>query len=248
MATVHLLGTGAAFSDAGRTTTMICVTNQASTLLIDCGGDAVSRMQQKGLDTGSLRALFLTHEHIDHVGGFPLLYKKLWLSGRKDPLPVYGIPPALVQAARCFYSYDTRAFTDLPPIAWRAITPDTSEAIFLDEHWEVFAASGEHGVPVTGLRICCRHSGTAVTYSSDTSHSGTITRLAEGSTLLLHEATGLLPGHSSAEQAAQTARDAGVEQLVLVHLPPRFSLSDLHSAKKIFAATETGEELSSYQF
>jgi ribonuclease Z len=37
--------------------------------------------------------------------------------------------------------------------------------------------------------------------------------------VLIHEATGESIGHSSAAQAGATARDAGVESLVLIHYP-----------------------------
>jgi len=248
MATAYLLGTGAAISGAGRTTTMICVCSGSSTLLIDCGGDAVARMQQVGVDVETIRALFLTHEHIDHVGGFPLLYKELWLSDRRHALPVYGLPPALVQAARCFATYDTRAFIDLPPLSWHAVVPDTPEAVYRDDAWEIHAASGRHGVPVIGLRITCLRSGGVLTYTSDTSPTEAITRLARGSDLLLHEATGALPGHSTAVQAAETARAAQVGRLVLVHLPPSLPESDLSAAREIFAPIDVGKELHSYAF
>ena len=248
MATAYLLGTGAAHSNAGRTTTMICVHSDSSTLVIDCGGDAVARMQRVGMDVDTIQALFLTHEHIDHVGGFPLFYKKLWLSGRRRPLPVYGPAAAIVQAARCFATYDTRAFEGLPPVVWHTINPEADGAVYSDQSWIVHAAPGCHGVPVVGLRITSKSSGGTMTYSSDTSPSEAITNLAHGSALLFHEATGAQPGHSTALQAAQTAKDAKAQRLVLVHLPPHLPASDLSAAQQEFAPMELGSELSSYLF
>lgn len=246
MVTVHLLGTGAAISGAGRTTTMICATEGTSTLLIDCGGDVVARMQIAGVGAETVRALFLTHEHIDHVGGFPLLYKKLWLAGRRDALPVYGLPPAIVQAARCFATYDTRAFVGLPPIAWHTIDPSEEATVFADDTWSVHAACGAHGVPVVGLRVVSKVSGRTFTYSSDTSPSDAIMRLARGTDLLLHEATGPQPGHSTAVQAAEIACRARVRKLVLVHLPPKVAQNDLDAARKVFTPLELGQDHASY--
>lgn len=246
MATVHLLGTGAAISGAGRTTTMICVSDGTSALVIDCGGDAVARMQHAGVGVETIRALFLTHEHIDHVGGFPLFYKKLWLSGRRHALPVYGLPEAIVQAARCFATFDTRAFEGLPPIEWHAISPKATDAVYRDEAWIVHAARGVHGVPAVGVSVTNRRSGGVMTYSSDTGPSDAIACLAQGSDLLLHEATGPLPGHSTALQAAQLARCAQVDKLVLVHLPPHLAEEDLQAAQKVFSPLEIGEENATY--
>ena len=59
MPTLHLLGTGAAFSDAHRTTTMLAVTDAASTLVVDCGGDVVQRLLTAGIDLTTIEALIL---------------------------------------------------------------------------------------------------------------------------------------------------------------------------------------------
>jgi ribonuclease Z len=44
-------------------------------------------------------------------------------------------------------------------------------------------------------------------------------QLAAGASLLLHEANGDHEGHSTPEDAADVARDAGVERLALIHYP-----------------------------
>ena len=76
--TVHCLGTGSAGAGADRTTSMLAVEAAGHTVLIDCGGDAVQRLLASGLDPVALNALVLTHEHPDHLSGYPLLLEKLW--------------------------------------------------------------------------------------------------------------------------------------------------------------------------
>jgi ribonuclease Z len=61
----------------------------------------------------------------------------------------------------------------------------------------------------------------AIVYSADTEPCPALARLAAGADLLLHEATGDYAGHSSPEQAAELAREAGVGQLALIHYPVR---------------------------
>jgi ribonuclease Z len=46
-----------------------------------------------------------------------------------------------------------------------------------------------------------------------------VTRLANGADVLIHEAAGGLRGHSSAAQAGETARQAEVGALYLIHYP-----------------------------
>src|SRR5690606_38033224 len=94
VATVHLLGTGAALSDRDRTTTMLAVEGESSIHLVDCGGDAAHRLLASGIDLPSLSGLIVTHEHADHVAGFPLLVERLWLAGIGPRFEVRGIAPA----------------------------------------------------------------------------------------------------------------------------------------------------------
>src|SRR5690625_8016640 len=98
MPTLYLLGTGAAVSDPHRTTTMLAVSDGASTIAVDCGGDVIQRMMEAGIDVDTLDALIVTHEHPDHVSGCPLFMAKIWVVGRRRPLDVSGIREAVVAA------------------------------------------------------------------------------------------------------------------------------------------------------
>jgi ribonuclease Z len=225
-----------AFSDAG------------STVVVDCGGDVIQRIQAAGLDPLSLDALILTHEHPDHVGGFPLFMEKFWLAGREEPVAVYGIEAALGQARRAFETYDTSGWTTMPPIEWHAFGLREDEPVFANDVWQITASPGFHSVPCIGLRVVHRASEAVCAYSCDTRPSEKIAALARGAQLLVHEATGEGFGHSSAAQAAEIARQAQAERLVLVHLPPGPHDESLAEAREVFAHTDIGEELGVYRF
>ena len=248
MPTLVLLGTGAAVSDPHRTTTMLAFSDGASTLVVDCGGDVIQRLLAAGIDVSTITGLIVTHEHPDHVSGFPLFMEKIWLAGRRDPIPVYGIRAAIEQARRCFEVFNTSNWTGMPEIAWQEAAPEDGTVLVDDGAWYVTAAPGNHGVPVIGLRVQHRDGGGIVTYSADTRPSEHILRLARGSDILVHEATGEGPWHSSPEEAAHIAAQAGVGHLLLVHLPPGLSDDNLAEARKTFANVALGEELGSYTF
>ena len=64
----------------------VVIGGRAGSLLIDCGLSAkecLLRMERAGIDPGTLEALLITHEHIDHVRGADVLARKL-------EIPVYG--------------------------------------------------------------------------------------------------------------------------------------------------------------
>lgn len=248
MATLHLLGTGSANSTPDRTTTMLAVHHDGSTIVVDCGGDVIQRLLSAGLSVESIDGIIVTHEHPDHVAGFPLFVEKLWLAKRQRPISVYGIHPAIEQASRCWDAFNTSMWAGVPPIEWIEVEYRENAPVIDDQNWTITASPGIHGAPVVGLRIENRLSGRIVTYSSDTEPCESIEKMAAGSDLLVHEANGQSKGHTSAEQAAEIAKRAGVKKLVLVHLPANVSPRDAEAARAIFQPAELGVDLACYEF
>jgi ribonuclease Z len=244
MPTLHLLGTGAARSDAHRTTTMLALSEGDSLLLVDCGGDVVQRALACGLDLKRLDGLLLTHEHPDHISGFPLFMERIWLAGRREPIAVHGPAATLGRARKLFEVFDTSGWTGLPDVDWREVPMEEGAVVREGHDWAVNASPAEHGVPAVGYRF--EAAGRAIAYSGDTRPSPAIARLARGADLLVHEATGRLPGHTSAEDAARVAAESGVGRLLLVHLPPGLTERDLERARGIFPAVSLGEEGGAY--
>jgi ribonuclease Z len=225
---------------------MLAVEEAGRLLMIDCGGDAIQRLMEAGLDPAAIHALVLTHEHPDHVSGFPLLLEKLWLLERSHPLRVYGTAGALRVARELFDAFNTDGWAGVPLREWHPLEQDSDGIVFADDVFEVRGARVDHPVDTIGLRIRGA-SGAVVAYSADTAMTPAVEDLARDADVLVHEATGSLPGvHSSPEEAAQTAAAAGVGRLVLVHLPPGITEGDLDEARRIFPETELGGELGAY--
>jgi ribonuclease Z len=247
MARLHLLGTGAALSGPDRTTTMLAFSAGHSVVVVDCGGDVVQRLLAAGLDPDGISLLVLTHAHPDHVSGFPLFMEKIWLAKRRRPIPVHGPREALDAARRAFEAFDTSGWKGLPEIEWCAVPLLEGASVWSDERWRITAAPGSHTIPSIALRVEARGSGVAA-YSSDTARSDVVARLAESADLLVHEATGDFRGHTSPQDAAHVASQAGVGRLILVHLPPELSATDLDEARDSFARLEVGEDGAVYSF
>ena len=222
MAVVHVLGSGAAYSDGDRTTTMLALEGPHGIVVVDCGGDVVQRLLAQELDPLRVTALIVTHEHADHVGGLPLMVERLWVAGRRTPLPVIGIAPAVAQATRLHESFDTSAWPGYAGIAPQVV-PHVADALVLETaDWRITGTPGTHSVPVMGLR-CEAADGSVAAYSCDTTYDPAIVALARDADLLLHEAAGDEPEiHATACQAARVAVEAGARRLVLVHLPHAF--------------------------
>ena len=239
--TAHLLGTGSANAGPDRTTTMLAVEHAGRLVLVDCGGDAVQRMLACGLDPVTLDAVVLTHEHPDHIGGYPLLLEKLWLLGRRDPIPVYGPAATLAKARALFAVFDTRKWESLPDRSFCEVELWEGAPAFALGGLSATAAPVVHPVPTIGLRF--ESDGACLAYSSDTARTDAVVRLADGADVLIHEATGSLAGvHASPEEAADVAARAGVGRLVLVHAPYDASDDALGAARARFTETAWGHD------
>jgi ribonuclease Z len=252
---LFLLGTGASVSDPHRTVTMLAVQGEVSggrisTIVIDCGGDVIQRLLEVGVDLETIERVIVTHEHPDHASGFTLMMQKLWLSGRREPVPVHGIAGALAQARRVLDAFDIEGWKEqgFPDIHWKEFAHEQDAEVFASDTWRITSAPADHPVPTAAFRIEHVPSGRILAYSCDTAPYDPIVDLSRGAHILVHEANGSMPGvHSSAEEAADIATRADVERLILVHLPPGLSDADLEEARKTFERTELGQELGEYE-
>src|SRR5215468_5401982 len=60
-----------------------------TTILVDCGESVDRSYKASGLSYDAIDAIFLSHLHSDHVGGFFMFMQGMWLEGRRKPLKVY---------------------------------------------------------------------------------------------------------------------------------------------------------------
>ena len=125
--------------------------------------------------------------------------------GRADPIPVYGPEATLAKARALFSVFDTGKWDGLPDRAFHAVEMRPGSAVLDLGPLAVTASPVDHPVPTIGLRF--EAADRAVAYSCDTAACDDVVALAQGADLLIHEATGSLPGvHSSAVEAADVAR------------------------------------------
>lgn len=83
------LGTGAAIPSLERNVAAIALAREGETLLFDCGEGTQRQMMRYGVSF-SLRDIFFTHFHADHLLGLTGLVRTLGLQDRVDPLRLYG--------------------------------------------------------------------------------------------------------------------------------------------------------------
>jgi len=239
MTELLLLGTGSSLTDGSREPTMLAVRGAATTTLIDCGANPIRQLQRLNVPLASIDRLILTHSHPDHTSGFPLLVEMLWLAGRRAPLPVHAPPDTADLMRRVFAQWDTSGWKGPFELEWHAVPLEMGAVVAHTEEFHITAAPGRHSVPVMGVRFEALQGGAVIVFSADGEPSDGVRLLARGADVLVHEATGSFPFHSTAEAAATLAREAGAKRLVLVHLAP--SANDLEAQRQAASVNFGGD-------
>ena len=251
MATLTFLGSSAAVPAIGHDNTYLAVEGELSTLLIDCAGSPLLKLQLAGIEPSQLGYVVFSHRHPDHMYGFPILMLGLWLLGQGTPLQIIAEQESLdtVQALLELFRAD-----EWPGVCWpvyrKVELQDQSVVLDLPDLL-VTACPTEHIVPSMAVKIISKPSGRATVYSSDTAPCPSLVRLARGADVLIHEASGEFPGHSSAAQAGQVAAQAGVGKLYLIHYPALGTRLNtlLDEAQKEFAGpVELARDFGTFEF
>lgn len=240
MPQLHLLGTGGAFNAPNRTTTMLALTGEEGTLVIDCGADVVQQMAKSGIDTHQVAALIITHEHADHCTGFPLFIEKLWLSGRKSPFQVYAIPEVIAILQQFEKLFNMASWAGLPPIIYHVIDLNIQDVLVIENtDFKITGNQVLHPVPTVGLEIQAKKSNKKIVYSCDTAPCVAVAQMAVDADILIHEAAceENCPKevHTTFKEAAAIAQTAQVKSLILVHLPAFIPALEIEEATQHFS-------------
>ncbi len=213
------LGSSGAVPSGARDTTAVVVRAGGTTCLVDVGGSPVQKLRRVGVDPVNLSAVVVTHTHPDHVYGLPALVQCLLILGRTAPLPIH---------CRVEHADLVRRLLDLFGLADEGLSvpvvpvePREGVRVLATPDLVLTASPNAHG-RMPNLAIRADAGGRSLVYSSDTRPCAEVEALARGATALIHEATFARPDptqwHSTASDAGQVARTAGVRRLYLAHV------------------------------
>ncbi|MGW8249133.1 MAG: MBL fold metallo-hydrolase, partial [Anaerolineales bacterium] len=212
-----VLGSSNAVPDENHENAHLVLNNSQRLILIDCSGHPTIRLKQAGLDYRQLSDLILTHFHPDHVSSVPPFLMNLWLLGRTQPLSIHGLEHTLQRVESMLELFDWHSWPGFFPVRFHRLPEEELAPVLESDGFRIYASPVRHIIPTIGLRIVSNISGRVLAYSADTEPCPEVIRLAEGSHVLIHEATGETYGHSSARQAGEVARQAGAGRLMLIH-------------------------------
>ncbi len=242
---VEFLGTGGFHPNERRHTA--CIMLPEVGVIFDAG-TSFFRVPER-LSTSDLQ-IFLSHAHLDHICGLPYLLPSL-LKGDVQSARLYATAATLTAVEKHLLHeslFPIRPGYQFTELATEVEIPDDG----ILTHVPL-----QHPGGSTGFKIVWPERSLA--YITDTTVDGSYHEFVRGVDLLIHEC--YLPdrqaewadttGHSHTTVVAELARDAGVGQLMLVHIDPSFLQDDpvdLATARSIFPATHLAEDLTQIEF
>ncbi len=237
MAKLTFLGSASALPDEQHENTHFVIQEGKRTILVDCAASAFVRISKAGISAMDIEDVILTHFHPDHVSGMPMLLMGMWLAGRRHKINLYGLAYTLERMKTMWDLFDWRTWPGFFDIDYHVVAEEELAPVLSNDEVIIKASPVKHFIPTLGLRFDLPRSKKTIAYSCDTEPCPAVARLAQGAEWLIHEAAGEATGHSSAAQAAEMARQAGVRGLCLVHYAaekPEF-LQSVEQARQIFA-------------
>ena len=241
-----ILGSGTSVPHPQRASAAHWLETSEGTVLLDISADAAHRMAEEHFDWSNLDAIWISHFHLDHIGGLaPFLFGSKWAlqtQSRTKPLRIFGGQGLrkIIQTVSDSNDYGlleqafeveivelapNEDFELLPGLAATTLkTPHTSESLALglkDEDSKIFV------------------------YTSDTGFSEDLAPFAKDAALLLMECSFRrnkpVQKHLELADAMRIARSCEPKKLVLTHLYPEWDNVDLAAEARSLWSGETIE-------
>jgi len=239
-----ILGSGTSVPHAKRASPSHWLETSKGSLLLDISADAAHRMAQERLDWPNLDAIWISHFHLDHMGGLvPFLFGSKWApqtQSRTKPLRIFG-PNGFRRIIDAMNDSNNYELLKQPfPVEIVEVGPGAEFEIFPGVTAKTF--STPHTEESLALRL---KDSKLFVYTSDTGFSEDLISFAKDVDLLLMECSFRrnkpVQKHLELVDAMNLARECAPRKLVLTHLYPEWDDVDLVAEARMLWSGETIE-------
>lgn len=201
-------------------------------VLLDASAAAVHRMAQENLNWAELDAIWISHFHLDHVGGLaPFLFGTKYApqtQERRKPLLIYG-GYGLKRLLSAFDAAGDYNLLKQPfPVEVREVAPRTEFELL--PGLQAQTLSTPHTRESLAIRLTDKD-GASLAYTSDTGYMEALAEFAADTQLFMMECSFWrnkpVETHLELKDAMQLARRATPRKVLLTHLYPEWDGIDI---------------------
>lgn len=247
---IVVLGSSSGMPSPTRFCSSLFFQTEETSFLVDCGEGVSFSLLRNKIDPLLIDSIFVSHSHIDHMGGLFLLVQMMYLLKRKTPLDVY-IPEEAVFGVRNYLST-----CYLPPEKLNfklSLHPIESNFRLEDHQIQIEAHPNHH---LTGNReyieeigltnkmqsycFILKLSGKKIVYSGDISSAGDLSKIIEEADILITECV-----HPNLPELLSLIVEKCVKSTFLTHIPPEL---DARQKEIIEKARKLGQNKLSFAY
>lgn len=239
-----VLGSGTSVPHPRRAASAHWLETAEGSLLLDASAAAVHRMAQEELDWPNLDAIWVSHFHLDHIGGLaPFLFGTRHapqMQERRKPLYIYG-GYGLKRLVRAFDEANSYKLFEQPfPLEIREVAPQDEFEIL--PGLRARALSTPHTKESLALRLD-ETSGASLVYTSDTGYAEALVTFARDVELLMMECSFWrekpVETHLELAEAMRLAAKINPRRVLLTHLYPEWDGVDIEAEARSLWPGET---------
>ena len=241
-----ILGSGTSVPHPERSTPSHFLETSRGTILLDNGADAAHRMAQEQLDWPNLDAIWISHFHLDHMGGLtPLLFGVKWAPQTQDrskPLRIFG-PKGLQRLVETVSDSNDYGLLEQPfPVEIVEVEPNEEFEILPGLSASTLKTPHTPESLALGLKD---DDSKLFVYTSDTGFSEDLAPFAKDAALILMECSFRrnkpVQKHLELADAMRIAHASAPDKLVLTHLYPEWDHANLVEEARALWPGETIE-------
>jgi len=235
-----VLGSGCAVPHPQRASSGYWLETVGGTVLLDCSAAAVHRMAQEGLNWPDLDAVWISHFHLDHCGGFPAFLfgtrHAPQTQARTKPLKIFGAK-GLKKLLRTFDAVGNYKLFG-QPFPLEVIEIAAEEKFEMLPGLAAVTISTPHTGESLGLRLTDENN-VSLVYTGDTGFDMILGDFARRADLLLMECSFYqnkpIAHHLELAEAMYLTRYAEPKRVMLTHFYPEWDAVDLQEEVKKFS-------------